>query len=67
MKIEKTSKEIVLRLPADTDTLFLQKLLNYLKYKESVKKIQATEEQADELAEESKKRWWKENKHRFIK
>ena len=63
MKIERISKEIVLRLPADTDTLFLQKLLDYLKYKESMKESQATEK----LAHESKERWRKENKEAFIK
>lgn len=67
MKIEKTSKEIVLRLPVDTDPSFLQRISNYLKYTEAIKDSRATEEQAQQLANESKERWWKENKGRFIK
>lgn len=67
MKIERTPKEIILRLPLDTDTSFLQRILNYLKYKEAIKNSEGTEEQAAHLAKESKQRWWKENKHRFIK
>lgn len=67
MIIERTSKEVVFRLPADTDILSLQRILNYLRYKEAVNKSQATEEQAQLLAKESKSRWWNENKSRFIK
>jgi hypothetical protein len=66
MIIEKTDKEIIFRLPADTDIDSLQRIINYLKYKEAIKNSQATEEQANELANESKKRWWAENKQRFI-
>jgi hypothetical protein len=41
--------------------------VNYLKYKEAIRKSQGTDEQANKLADESKKRWWAENKSRFIK
>lgn len=67
MTIEKTNKEIIFRLPPDIDTLGLQRIINYLKYKEATKDSTATEEKANALADESKKNWWKENKHRFIK
>lgn len=67
MVIERTSDEIIFRLPADTDIFAIQRFLNYLRYKESIKESKATEEQAQSLAKESKKRWWKENKNRFIK
>ncbi len=67
MVIERTDKEIILRLPVDTDIRGLQRIVNYFKYKETSKASQGTEEQANMLADESKKRWWAENKQRFIK
>ncbi len=67
MVIERTKNEIIFRLPADIDTAGFQCIVNYLKYKEAIRKSQGTEEQANELADESKKRWWAENKARFIK
>ena len=67
MIIERTEDEVIFRLPADTDISSLQRILNYLKYKEAISKSQGTEEQAQELARESKTRWWEENKERFIK
>ena len=67
MVIERTNKEIIFRLPADLDISGLQRIVNYLQYKELVMKSEGTEEQANQLANESKKRWWTENKERFIK
>jgi hypothetical protein len=67
MVIEKTDNEIIFRLPADIDTAGFQRIVNYLQYKEAIRKSQGTEEQANKLADESKKRWWSENKERFIK
>ena len=67
MLIERTNNEIIFRLPADIDTAGLQRIVNYLKYKEAIRKSKGREEQANMLADESKKNWWAENKKRFIK
>lgn len=67
MLVERTSNEIIFRLPADTDILSLQRILKYLKYQVAIKESKATEANAEEIAEESKANWWKENKSRFIK
>ena len=67
MIIERKNNEILVRLPADIDTMGLQRIINYLKFKEATKDSTASEEQANELADESKKNWWAENKHRFMK
>lgn len=67
MVIERTNTEIIFRLPPDIDTSGLQRILNYLKFKEAVKDSQALDDEANDLANESKKRWWEENRHRFIK
>ncbi len=67
MVIERTNNEIIFRLPAGMDVSGLQRIVNYLKYKETIMKSKGTEVQVNQLADESKKRWWKENKRRFIK
>lgn len=67
MVIERTKDEILLRIPANFDTESLQKIINFLKYKEAIKKSQATENEIDEIAKESKKNWWAENKAKYIK
>jgi len=67
MDIQRTDKEILFRLPANIDTLGLQRIIDYLKYKEATAGSKADQEEIDRLAKESKANWWKENKHRFIK
>ncbi|MDE0471240.1 MAG: hypothetical protein OXH57_04815 [Ekhidna sp.] len=67
MDIQRTDKEILLRLPANIDTLGLQRMIDYLKYKEATAKSNTDQEEIDKLANESKATWWKEHKHRFIK
>ena len=61
------NNEIILKIPADFDVLGLQRIINYLKYKEIIKKSEATEEFIAKISEESKSNWWKENKEKYIK
>lgn len=67
MQIERTSDEILIRLPADVDIVGLQRILDYLNFREIASKSKATQEQIDELAKDSKSSWWAKNKNRFIK
>lgn len=67
MIIEKTSKEILFRLPPDTDIFSLQRIINLLKYERVIKKSRATEKQIEKLSDELKSKWWAQNKKRFIK
>lgn len=67
MIIERTDNEIILRLPSNIDTIGFQRIINYLKYKEATVDSLADEDEINKLADESKKNWWTENKHRFIK
>ncbi len=67
MDIQRTDSEILFRLPANIDTLGLQRMINYLKYKEATAESGADQSEIDKLAKESKANWWKENKHRFVK
>ena len=67
MVIERTKKEVIIRLPSSIDTDGLQNIINYLTYKEATDKSQAKQEQVDKLAKEIKKGWWSKNRRRFIK
>jgi thioredoxin-related protein len=67
MVIERTKKEVIIRLPSYIDTEGLQTLINYLTYKEATDKSQAKQSDVDKLAKEIKKGWWNKNRRRFIK
>jgi hypothetical protein len=67
MLIERNAREIIIRLPASVDTTGLQRLIDYLTYKEATTNSKATQQQIDKLASEVKKGWWKKNRKRFIK
>ncbi len=67
MQIERTNDEILIRVAANTDLTGLQRILDYIKFREIASRSKATQEQIDELAKESKSTWWAKNKSRFIK
>lgn len=67
MIIERTNKEVIIRLPANVDTTGLQRLLDYLTYKEATAKSKAKQTDVDALAKEVKKSWWEKNKSRLVK
>lgn len=67
MLIERTSREVIIRLPASVEAIGLQRLIDYLTYKEATSNSKATQNQVDQLAASVKKDWWKKNKKRFIK
>ena len=67
MLIERTVDEVIIRLPASIDTLGLQKLVDYLSYKEATADSKAIQSQVDKLASSAKKGWWEKNQKRLIK
>jgi hypothetical protein len=67
MQIERTNNEILIRLSAETDLVGLQRILDYIKFREIASKSKASQEEIDELASESKASWWNENKNKFMK
>jgi len=67
MVIERTNKEVIIRLPSYVDTKGLQQLVDYLTYKEATAKSKAKQSEVDSLAKEAKKGWWSANKSRFVK
>jgi len=66
MRIERTEDEIIIKLPATVSTEGVQRLLNFLIYKELTASSQATQAQMDTLAREVNKEWWERNKDRFL-
>ncbi|HET8829453.1 MAG TPA: hypothetical protein VFM79_08925 [Pelobium sp.] len=67
MVIERTDKEVIIRLPANINVDGLQRLVDYLTYKEVTSKSEATQEDVDDLAKEVKASWWVKNKERLTK
>ena len=55
MIIERTNKEIIIRLPGNVNTNGLQRLVDYLTYKEVTAKSKAKQSDIDALAKEVKK------------
>lgn len=45
----------------------IQRLFDYIRFREIASKSEATQEQIDELASASKSNWWKENEDKIIK
>jgi hypothetical protein len=66
MNIQTVNNQIIITLPASIDLEGVQRLINYLLYKEATKESQAKQEDVDQLAREVNKQWWQENKHRFL-
>ena len=64
MILERTSSEILVRLPSYVDLTELQNMLDYLKYKELTAKSTARQIDADSLAESANKSIWNKIKER---
>lgn len=67
MQIERTTDEIIIRLPAWVKLEGIENLLDYLIYSEATSNSKATQDDIDALAKEVKKGWWERNKSRLVK
>ena len=67
MLIERTNKEVIIRIPASVDTEDLQDFVNYVRYKELTSKFKVSQKTVDKLAKDTNKKWWAKNSKRFIK
>ena len=65
--VERTNKEIIIRLPATVNIDDLQEFINYARYKELTSNISVEQDEVDKLANEINETWWQVNKDRFIK
>jgi hypothetical protein len=66
MLIERTS-EVIIRLPSYVDIEGVQRLVDYISYKEATAKSKAKQADVDKLVKEIKKGWWDKNKKRLMK
>ena len=67
MLIERTDKEIIIRLPASVNTDDLQDFVEFARYKEITSKFKVSQKEVDKLADEVKKNWWAKNRKKFSK
>ncbi|MCF8370970.1 MAG: hypothetical protein K9H64_05060 [Bacteroidales bacterium] len=67
MILEKTSKEILLKISPNIDKYGIQRLMDYAEYLEMTANSKASQEDADNLADELNENWWNNNKDRFLK
>ena len=65
MQIERTTDEIIIRLPSYVKVEAIENLLDYLAYSEATSRSEATQEAIDKLAKEVKKGWWEQNRVRL--
>lgn len=67
MLIERTNKEVIIRLPASMDTEEIQDVIDYLRYKELTSGFSIPQSKVDKLASQINKGWWRKNREKFIK
>lgn len=57
MIIERTKKEVIIRIPANIDTDDLQDFVNYIRYKELTSKFKVSQKEVDSIVSDVKKDW----------
>jgi hypothetical protein len=67
MVVEQTEQGILIKTTAPVNMKAVQKIIEYFTVLEIVSRGEGTAEQAAQLADEVDKKWWTENKSRFIK
>ena len=67
MLVERTTKEVIIRLPASVDTEDLQDFLNYARYKELTANFKAHQKDVDKIANDINAKWWSKNRSKLIK
>ncbi|MGB1207097.1 MAG: hypothetical protein ACPG5B_15735 [Chitinophagales bacterium] len=67
MTIQHSDTEIIIRLPKNVDIQGLQRLINFLTYKELSTNSKATQKQINELSKSINQDWWAKHKNKFLK
>ncbi|MCC6286249.1 MAG: hypothetical protein IT249_00035 [Chitinophagaceae bacterium] len=67
MLVERTTKEVIIRLPASVDTEDLQDFLNYARYKELTANFKTSQKEVDKIANDINSKWWTKNRSKLIK
>ena len=67
MIIERTNKEILIRIHNTVDLEGAQRIIDYIRYQEVTSKSKAKQKDIDKLADDINKGWWEKNKDIFLK
>ena len=67
MLVERTNKEVIIRLPASVNTEDLQDFLNYARYKELTSNFSVDQKEVDKLADDINTKWWNKNRKKLVK
>lgn len=67
MTIERTKEEVIIKISGTMDADNLQRIIDFIRYRELIAQSQATQEDIDALATEVNSNWWEQNRSRFIK
>ncbi|HRN57226.1 MAG TPA: hypothetical protein PLL71_12275 [Agriterribacter sp.] len=67
MLVERTNKEVIIRLPASVDTEDLQDILNYARYKELTANFKTDQKEVDKIANDINAKWWIKNRSKLMK
>ncbi len=67
MIIERTDKELLIRIPNSIGIKGTQRIIDYIRYQEITSKSKAKQKDVDELADEINRDWWEKNKDTFLK
>jgi hypothetical protein len=67
MIIERTKKEIIIRLSSKVNTDDLQDFLNYARYTELTSGFSVSQKEVDNLSNKVNSSWWAKNKTRLTK
>ncbi|CAD5283794.1 MULTISPECIES: hypothetical protein [unclassified Imperialibacter] len=67
MQVDRSDKEIIVRIPIGLDSEKLQSVLDLIRYGELTSKSTVAQEEVDQLASDINKSWWLKNRDRFIK
>jgi hypothetical protein len=65
MVIERTTDELVIRLPYTTNTERMQDVVDYLRYKELTLNYSSPQAEVDTLAQEINRDWWRQNQSKY--
>lgn len=67
MIIEQTDEEIIIRIPNTIELTGTERIIDYIKYQVTSAKSKATQQDANQLADELNSTWWDKNKDTFLK
>lgn len=66
MTIERTASEIIIKIPAYVNVEGIQRLLDFLAYREATATSRATQQDVDKLVLSVKRGRWARNRQRYI-